>query len=118
MQKDVKFTPIDILKDRGFKPFSDLNFCTESGVNYYVGYRDEVAAIVAIIEDESIYMIDKQELRSMAKDAKIKGIEKTILYTNYGLELHSKYDKPESVGLSQIIKINSEGYNQFRILAV
>lgn len=111
MKSLTKFTALDILNDRGFKPISTLNYCTPSGINYYVGFRGDVVAIVAIIEDESNCVIDKNELREMAGSTKIMGINEVILYTNYGLELHSKYENAATVGMAQIIKITSDGYN-------
>jgi len=103
---------IDILIDRGFKPVSDLNYCLENGIEYFIGYKGKRAAIVSLMpEDESIYLIEKCALREMSETAMTHGIEHLILYTNYGLEIHSKYENANTVGFSQFIKINSEGYN-------
>jgi len=84
---------------------SKLNYCTESGVEYYIGQSSDKAVILAFIHDESIYFIDKNELREMALTAKVKGINHVTLYTNYGLELHSKYETPFTVGMNVIEKI-------------
>ncbi len=104
-------TPLEILTDRGFKPVSDLNYCLANGIEYYVGQTKDSAAIVALMYCEDLYFIDKIDLRIMAETAKTYGINKVILYTNYGMEIHSKYEKPEIVGLNKIIKINKEGFN-------
>lgn len=105
-------TPIEILKDRGFKVYGDLPYCLANGAEYYVGERLTSKGVVSLMpEDESIYFLDKEDLRVMAETAKTYGINEVILYTNYGLELHSKYEKPETVGLTQIIKIDKEGNN-------
>lgn len=96
--------PLDILKYNGFKPSSDLNYCTANGVEYYIGWKGKEALVVAIIHDESLYMITKPELREMSLTAKTANIEKVTLLTNYGLELHSRLEKPEIVGLNKIIK--------------
>lgn len=104
--------PIEILKDRGFKVYIDLPFVLSNGAEFYVGERLTEAGIVAIMpEDESIYFLDKADLRKIAETAKTYGIEEAILYTNYGLELHSKHESPEVVGLTQIIKIDKNGNN-------
>lgn len=80
------------LSDTGFKPVSNLNYCTQRGIEYFIGYRGDQAAISAFIHDESIYFIEKDELREMAETAKVKGIKKVHLFTNYGLELHSQHE--------------------------
>lgn len=99
--------PLEILKGNGFTPNSDLNYCTDNGIEYYIGWKKDKALIVAMIHDESIYFITKEELREMSLTAKTKGINHVTLLTNYGLELHSKYETPETVGLSQIIKVTA-----------
>lgn len=105
-------TELEILQDRGFNPVSDLNYCLSNGIEYFVGYNEKRGAIVALIPpDESIFFIDKQSLREMAETAKIKGIKELYLYTNYGIELSSKFEKPECVGFTVIKKIGRDGYN-------
>lgn len=100
-----KVTPLEYLYLSGFIPNSDLNFCTDSGIEYYIGYKGTEAAIVALIEDENTYLLPKPELREMSWTAKVKGIDKVTLFTNYGVELHSKYEKPQTVGFDKIEKI-------------
>lgn len=108
-------TPIEILQDRGFKVYSDLPYILSNGIEYYIGESNSRAGIVALIEEGegSIYMLFKEDLREMAKNARHSGykLEEFILYTNYGLELHSKHESPETVGLTQIVKIDKEGNN-------
>lgn len=111
MKQETKISEIDILKAKGFKPFSDLNYALDNGIDYYIGFNKKDAAIVAIIKDEDNYFIDKEGLRQMAFDARLAGIEHVTLYTNYGIELHSKLEKPNCVGLDRIIKVDSEGLN-------
>jgi hypothetical protein len=104
-------TELSILKSRGYKPNSDLNFCLANGCEYYVGYSKDRAAIVALMpENESIYFLDKVDLRTMAETAKTYNINTVDLFTNYGIELHSKHEKPEIVGLTRVIKIDKEGF--------
>jgi len=43
----------------------------------------------------------------MSLTAKVKGINEVVLYTNYGIELHSKYEKPEDIGFDRIVKVGS-----------
>jgi hypothetical protein len=111
-QNKSKMTAIEILKDRGFNPNSNLNYCLAQGTEYYVGYRGKSAAIVSLMpEDESIYFIDKTDLKVMAETARVIGIEDITLYTNYGVEIHSKHENSETVGINRIIKIDKEGFN-------
>lgn len=96
-----------ILVDKGYKPISDLNFCTESGVEYYIGNKGNEAAISAIIHNEKLCVISKDELREMSLTAKTKGIDKVVLFTNYGVEIHSRYESAKSVGMDKITKLVS-----------
>lgn len=96
---------LQLLKDFNYTPVSDLNYCTKRGVEYYIGVNGNQAAIAAMIYDDNLYFITKQELVIMAESAKTKGIDKVHLLTNYGIELESKYEKPTQVGLSTIKKI-------------
>ena len=104
---------LQILEDRGFKPTSNLPYCTADGTDFYIGYKRETkeAGIVALIEDESHYFLEKEHLRMMAYTAKTYDIEKVWLYTNYGMEIHSKHEAPEIVGLHRIVKISTDGFN-------
>jgi len=103
---------IEILKDRGFNPITDLPFCLSNGAEYYIGYCNKIAGIVSLMpENESIYFLDKIDLLKMAETAMIKGVEQAYLYTNYGVEIHSKYENPQSVNMAKIIKIDKQGYN-------
>jgi len=103
-QKDA----LRILLNNGFTPFSDLNYCTDNGINYYIGWKGNEAAVCAIIEDDSLYLIEKVYMREMVDNAKVKGIESVCLFTNYGLELHSKHEKPQTVGFSKITKLTTQ----------
>lgn len=105
---------INILKERGFKVLSDLNYCTDNGIEYFIGYdKFNTALVVALMHDEELYLITKEELREMSLTARTKGIEKVILITNYGVELHSKHEKAKDVGFDAIMKetyINDEAW--------
>lgn len=107
MQTDNIAAPLDILKGNGYKPATDLNYCTDNGVEYYIGWKEDKALIVAIIHNEDIYLITKTELREMSETARTYGVSKVTLLTNYGLELHSRLEKPQIVGIDKIIKITS-----------
>lgn len=98
--------PLEYLKAMGAKVDSDLNYSTEkNGINYYIGFKGNKALVVAFIEDEDNYMIDKEDAREMSLSAKIKGIETIELYTNYGIELHSK-EKTKDIGFDKIFKVS------------
>ena len=100
-------SPLEILKGNGYKASSDLNYCTENGVEYFIGWKKDRALIVALIHDETLYFITKAELREMSLTARTHGIKHITLLTNYGIELHSRLEKPETVGLNKIIKATS-----------
>ena len=101
-------SPLEYLKSMGAKTSSDLNYSTKkSGIDYYVGRKGNKAIVVAFIGDESKYMIDKEDAREMAETANTKGIESVELYTNYGIELHSKNESPKTVGFDKIYKVTS-----------
>ena len=102
--------PTEILTDRGFNP-QPLNYCTKSGKSFYLGYNKTQAGVVAMIEDESDYLLTKEDLTEISTTAKVKGITEVNLFTNFGLEIHSKHETPEIVGFNRIKKINSEGRN-------
>ncbi len=104
MKQGTIASPLEILKGNGFKPASDLNYCTDNGVEYFIGWKEDKALIVALIHDESLYFITKPELREMSATARTYGIKHITLLTNYGIELHSRQEKPETVGLNKIIK--------------
>jgi hypothetical protein len=96
---------IEFLKAHGYAVNSDLNYCTNGGINFYVGHAKGQSAAAAFIEDESVYMIDKPCLREMSAAAKTAGVMYTTLYTNYGMELHSQHEQSKDVGFNAIIKV-------------
>lgn len=96
---------IEILKSKGFYPVSDLNYCTDNGIEYYIGYRGSKAGVCALITDENVYMIDKDSLREMSYTAKVRGINEVHLFTNYGLEIHSKHENAQTVEFTSIQKV-------------
>ena len=88
----------------GYLPYSNLNHCTQSGINYFIGYKDNIAAVCTFIEDENRYLLEKTDLREMSLTARIQGIDRVILFTNYGLELKST-EKPITIGFEAIVKL-------------
>jgi hypothetical protein len=104
-----------ILKDRGFdKNLSDLPYCLENGVEYYVGVNGKHAAISCLLDESlDVWSLDKNSIREMSLTAKTKGIETVAMYTNYGLDIHSKHETPKMVGIDRLIKINADGFNSY-----
>lgn len=98
-------TELEILKENGFQPFTDLSYCTINETEFYIGYKGNSAAIVALIQDDEHYLLEKPDLKEMADTARIKGIDHVTLFTNYGCEIHSKYEGCEIVGFNLILKI-------------
>ena len=102
--------PLKYLSLMGANVNSDLNYSTsKNGINYYVGFKkdkrgDNKAIVVAFIEDENNYMIDKEDAREMAETAREKGVDSVELYTNYGVELHTT-SKTKSIGFDKIHKV-------------
>lgn len=82
-----------------------LNYTTANGINFDIHFENKKSVIIAKIEDENIFMLDKSDLREMAETARVKGIDKVELHTNYSLELRSS-EKPKFVGLDFIKKMS------------
>jgi hypothetical protein len=102
--------PINYIKKMGAKMHSNLNYSTEySGINYYIGQKGDKAIVVAFIDDDN-YFMSKEDAREMAITAKTKGIETVELYTDYGIELHSKNETPQSIGFDKIYKVVSDSF--------
>lgn len=100
--------PIKYLNEIEAKPISKLNYFTEqNGIDFYIGTKGNKAIVVAFIDDESKYMIDKEDAREMSITAKSKGIDTIELHTNYGIELNSKTESPKTVGFDKIYKVSS-----------
>lgn len=98
-------TELEILKENGFVPVSDLSYCTIEETEFYIGYKGNTAAVVVLIQWEDKYLLEKKDLREMAATAKIKGIDHVTLYTNYGCEIMSKYESSNTVGFNLILKL-------------
>ena len=100
--------PIEYLSAMGAKTYSNLNYSTKkNGINYYIGTKNYKAIVVAFIEDENNYMIDKEDAREMAETARTKDVDSVELYTNYGIELSSKHETPKTIGFDKIYKITN-----------
>jgi hypothetical protein len=102
--------PIDFLIAMGAEPDLSRDFYTQKNhIRYFIGYKDNKAIVVAFVEDDKNYMIDKEDARQMSSNAKYmgmtKGTEIIELNTNYGLELHSKHEDPRTIGFDKIYKI-------------
>ena len=104
--------PLKYLSLIGAKPHSDLNYSTEhNGINYYIGekkdkYGDNIAIVVAFIEDDNNYIIEREDAKEMSETAKRKGVDKVELYTNYGVEIHTT-QKPQILGFDKIHKVTN-----------
>jgi hypothetical protein len=98
---------VDKYEKGGMMAKDSLPYCTKNGINFYINRDGTTANVIANIEDADIYMLDKSDLREMSLSAKIMGIDKVILHTNYGLELRSN-EKPKIVGFDKIIKTQSD----------
>ena len=108
--------PIEYLKASGATVDSDLNFSTEkNGINFYIGRKGKKSLVVAFIEDENNSQIDKEDAREMSKTGREAGVETVELYTNYGIELHSK-EKPKDIGFDKIYKVQVGEYEGGGIL--
>jgi hypothetical protein len=106
--------PKEYLKALGARMDTDLNYSTEkNGIDYYIGYRDSHgtahAYVVAFIEDESKYMIEKEDAKEMSETARVAGTESVELFTNYGIELRHD-EKPQTIGFDKIHKVNVDEF--------
>jgi len=98
---------LEYLKAMGATQNTDLNYSTEeNGINYYIGRKGNKAIVVAFIEDEDVYMIDKEDAMEMSETAREEGVEVVELYTNYGVELHSRLENPQDIGFDKIYKVS------------
>jgi pyridoxine 5'-phosphate synthase PdxJ len=96
---------LDYLKQIGCNTHGDLNYTTQNGIDYYIGSKDSTAIVCAAIKDiEFAHMLYKEDLREMSLTAKWKGIEQVELHTNFGMEIHSKYENCKTVGFDKIVK--------------
>lgn len=105
-----KLPALEIISAKGFKTLTNLNFVDMNGHDFYIGYKDDDAIIVALITPktfESNYMLSEGDITEMAMTARIKGIDKVYLYTNYGVELHHKRNVLKAVLVNKIIKIQA-----------
>jgi hypothetical protein len=90
-----------------FKRGGTLNYVTKNGINFDIEHNGKNAIVIAKIEDDNNYMLDKSDLREMSESARMKGVDKVILHTNYGLELRSN-ENPKVVGFDAIKKQSFE----------
>lgn len=100
--------PISFLNELGAKAISNLNYTTtHSGIDFYVGIKGNTAIVVAFIDSDN-YLITKEDAKEMAESANFKGIDKLELYTDYGVELHSKYETSKQIGFHKIVKVSTK----------
>jgi hypothetical protein len=91
------------LRNLLFADGGTLNYVTNNGINFDIVHNGKTAIVIAKIEDEDNYMLDKSDLREMSESARTKGIDRVELHTNYGLELRSN-ENPKIVGFDSIKK--------------
>ena len=103
--------PLKYLDAMGAKVHSNLPHTTKNGIDFYIGYKGDKAIVVAFIEDENNYELTKEDAREMAESAKTKGVETVEFYTNYGVEMHSRHEKPSDLGFDKIHKVQHEFAN-------
>jgi len=104
---------IEYIKEKGYEPFGTLNFSTsKNGIDYYIGTKGNKAIVVALDPDEDNFMIEKQDAREMAHSAKLKGIKHVELHTNYGVELHSRHEKPKDIGFDKVEKVHVQEFSK------
>lgn len=96
----------EYIKKIGANPVGDLNYTTQhQGIDYYIAIIGNKAIVIAFMDGDN-HMIDKQDAIEMSETARFKGIKTVELHTNYGVELHSKNEKPEDIGFDKIKKIS------------
>lgn len=129
--KKVKKTldVLDVMKKYGFEqvsrtqaPGSALPYVTESGKEFYHGCKEEpndlypfrVSAAFCLLPDDlddnasdKDFILTKEDLTEIGTSIGHAGYRRYVLYTNYGVELHSD-EKPEDFGIDIINKICQE----------
>ncbi len=83
------------------------DYATENGISFKIGWDGKTADLFCSTSDNESYLITKKDLEEMVFSARIKGVEKVVLYTNMGIELHST-EKPQDYGLNKIKKVSLE----------
>ena len=104
MQEEISY-----IKESGYEPFGTLNFSTsKNGIDYFIGTKGDKAIVVALNPSEDNFLIEKEDAREMADSAKLSGIKHLELHTNYGVELHSRHEKPKDIRFDKVVKIVPE----------
>ena len=109
------------LKEHGYIVYGEYDTppnLTKNGQPFYIGSKAvpgggiEVGVVAFMPHAEDIELFDnsqfifsKDDLMEMSASAKEMRAKKITLYTNFGMELHSQYDKPEAVGFDNIVKV-------------
>ena len=114
---DLEYTGT-YLTERGYIPTSHT-YTTNNGVEYMYGILDaepgNKAIVIAFGADDEHYLITKEDAREMAKTVRnplnffIKTVE---LHTDYGVELHSKHEKPQDIGFDKIVKVSNSEFSK------
>lgn len=82
-----------------------LNYCTKNGIDFDVNFvENNNVEVVAWITNEENYLLTKEDLREMGLTARVKGVNKVWLRTNYGLEIKSVRENAKTVGFDAIFK--------------
>ena len=129
--KKVKKTldVLDVMQKEGFQqvsrtqvPGSALPYVTESGKEFYHGSKElpndlypiRISAAFCLLPDDldedasdKDFILTKEDLREIGTSIGHAGYRRYVLYTNYGVELHSD-EKPEDFGIDIITKICQE----------
>jgi hypothetical protein len=113
LHSDHTDNPLKYLSLMGAKTYGNLNYSTtKNGIDYHIGRKkdkngDNVAIVVAFIDDENKYMIEREDAKEMSETAREMGVDKVQLYTNYGVELHTT-QKPQMLGFDKIYKVSGK----------
>lgn len=83
---------LDFQKSKGFKVIGNLAYCTEDGIEYFIGLKDNQALVTVFSDDDRDTMegISKEAVKEMILTAKTYGINTVIIDTNFGVNIHSK----------------------------
>ncbi len=102
--------PILYIESMGAVLHGGINLTDKNKIAYYLATKGNKAIVVAFGLDatENNWMIDKEDAREMSAKAKELGSDAIELYTNYGVELHSKHEKPTDIGFDKIYKVSEE----------
>ncbi len=89
---DFKQLHLDYQNEKGFYVPSNLPYCTQRGIEYFVGHKNNQALVTVFsdCERDTFEGIEPMDIKEMMDSAKTHGIDIVIIDTNFAVNIHSK----------------------------